>query len=244
MTPKPISLLIVDDHPMIRDGLSAMVRAEPAFSLAGQAGNGNQAVELYRKLRPDIVLMDLRMPECSGVRATKRIRVMNPKARIVILTSFDAEEDIFTALQAGAHGYILKDACREDLIRCIWLAAQGKRTLPPHVAAKLAERIDRNQLSQRELHILRFVALGKSNKLIGVAANVSEGTVKFHVKNILAKLGAANRIEAVNIASRRGLLQVEGRWVDYKDPLEEVLAHSDLEGRVLADYEDAVPNPQ
>jgi two-component system, NarL family, response regulator len=209
MSAQPLRVLIADDHPMIRDGLAAMIDSEPRFRLVGQAANGDEAVQTYRRVRADVVLLDLRMPECSGLEAVERILEIDPAAQIVILTSFDGEEDIFRSLRAGARSYVLKDASRAELVHCIHLAAQGKRYLPQSVAARLADRIDRDQLSQREIDVLRRLAAGDSNKVIGAAMRISESTVKYHVKNILGKLKAANRLQAVNTAVARGMLKLD-----------------------------------
>jgi DNA-binding NarL/FixJ family response regulator len=206
MTARKISVAIADDHPLIRAGLAAVIQLEPRFQLVGEAADGNETVEAYRRLRPDVMLVDLRMPGCTGVEAIKRIRDLDPRAHIVILSSFDGEEDIYRALRAGARSYILKDACRADLIDCIALAAQGRRWLSASVSSKLADRMARDGLTSREVGILRLIAAGKSNKLVGVAVGISETTVKFHVGNILAKLQASSRIEAVYTATRRGIL--------------------------------------
>jgi DNA-binding NarL/FixJ family response regulator len=208
MSAPPLAILIADDHPMILDGLAAMIDSEPRFRLVGQASNGNEALQEYRRLRPDVVLLDLRMPECSGVDAVERILETDRSARIVILTSFDGEEDIFRSLRAGARSYLLKDASRADLVHCILLTAQGKRYLPESVAAKIADRNDRDQLSERETQVLQRLARGDSNKVIGVAMQISETTVKFHVGNILGKLRACNRLQAVNTALARGVLKL------------------------------------
>jgi DNA-binding NarL/FixJ family response regulator len=208
MGTRRITILIADDHPMIRDGLASLINSETRFRLVGQASNGREAVQAYKRLRPDVVLLDLRMPECGGLEAVERILQVSPSAQIVILTSFDGEEDIFRSLRAGARSYLLKDASRSDLVNCILLAAQGKRYLPESVAARLADRIDRDQLSQREIDVLRRLAVGDRNKVIGAAMKISESTVKFHVKNILAKLNADNRLQAVNTAISRGVLSL------------------------------------
>lgn len=207
MSGRPLTVLIADDHPMIRNGLAAMIESERGFRLVAQAANGNEAIQEYERVRPDVVLLDLRMPECSGIDAIERILEIDRSAQIVILTSFDGEEDIFCCLRAGARSYLLKDASKEDLIHCILLASQGKRYLPESVAAKLADRIDRDQLSQREIEVLRRLAAADSNKVIARALQISETTVKFHVRNILGKLKARNRLQAVSTALGRGALK-------------------------------------
>jgi two-component system, NarL family, response regulator len=204
-----LSVLIVDDHPMIRAGLAATISSDSRFVVGGEASNGTQAIALFHRVRPDIVLMDLQMPDCGGIEAIEGIRIADPVARIVILTSFDAEEDIFRGLRAGALAYVLKDAPREELLHSIELAAHGARYLPPNVSAKLADRLDHCPLSKRELQILQLLSQGLSNKRIGLVTNVAESTVKFHVKNILEKLCVTNRGEAVSVACRRGILKFD-----------------------------------
>jgi two-component system NarL family response regulator len=161
------------------------------------------------RLRPDIVLMDLHMPKKSGVQAIEAIRAFDRHALIVILTSFGGEEDIYSGLRAGAKAYMLKDASAQQVIDCILTVADGRKYLPPEVAAKLAERMDESELSGREREILALVALGKSNKQVARLASITEGTVKFHVNNILSKLGVASRTEAVAVAARRGIARFE-----------------------------------
>jgi two-component system, NarL family, response regulator len=206
---KQLSILIADDHPMILAGVAAVIGSEGRLSVAGQASNGKQAIDLFCNLRPDVVLLDLRMPECSGLEAIEGILAIDPQARIVILSSFDGEEDVFNALQAGAKAYVLKDASKEELVDALLLAAEGRRSLAPRLTARLLDRLDREPLSNRELEILQLVARGKSNKVIGAATRVTESTIKFHVTNIMEKLGASNRMHAVNIACNRGILRLE-----------------------------------
>lgn len=212
MTVERFSILIADDHPMILDGLIAMINTERRLAFIAAALNGQQAIDLFRELRPDIVLVDLCMPACGGVEAIEQIRLIDPTACIVIMTSFAGEEDIVLGLCAGASAYVLKDAPREQVVSCILHAAQGKKSPPVRVSAKRMNRMDGFALSMRELEILRLMAVGKSNKHIGLAASVTEGTVKYHVKNILAKLSVSNRTEAVNVAIRRGLVKLDGPW--------------------------------
>jgi two-component system NarL family response regulator len=207
--PGMLSILIADDHPLMRMGLAHMIEQDSRFALAGEAQDGCEAVELYMRLRPDIVLMDLHMPKKSGVQAIEAIRAFDRHALIVILTSFGGEEDIYSGLRAGAKAYMLKDASAQQVIDCILTVADGRKYLPPEVAAKLAERMDESELSGREREILALVALGKSNKQVARLASITEGTVKFHVNNILSKLGVASRTEAVAVAARRGIARFE-----------------------------------
>jgi DNA-binding NarL/FixJ family response regulator len=204
----PISLLIADDHPLILAGLASLIKAIDEFTLLGQARNGREALDCYTRLRPDVVLIDLNMPEMNGVEAIEAIRALNPEAAIVILTTYQSEEDVYRGLRAGARGYLLKDSGFDQLIACIRTVAQGQKYLPAEVACKLAERIETNKLSKRELDILRHLATGLSNKMIARQAGIEVGTVKFHVNNILSKLNASSRTEAATVAARRGLLQL------------------------------------
>jgi DNA-binding NarL/FixJ family response regulator len=203
-------VLIADDHPIVRMGLASMVSAQPGLCTVGQADSGEAAVQQYRQLRPDLVLMDLRMPGLDGVAAIEAIRAFDPAARIVVLTTFDGEEDIFRALRAGAKAYLLKDAPHEQIIDCIQAVMRGQRYLPPHVALKLADRMEGEALSRRELEVLRQMATGKSNKEIARVTSITEGTVKFHVTAVMAKLNAKSRTEAVTVALYRGLISVKG----------------------------------
>jgi DNA-binding NarL/FixJ family response regulator len=207
-TDAAISVLIADDHAMIRLGLAAMVGQDPRFRLVGTAADGHEATELFRSLIPDVVLMDMRMPRVSGLEAIERIRSIDPTARIVILSSFDGEEDIFSALRAGAKAYLLKDSGSKTIVDCLMAVAAGKKVVPPEVASKLADRMESATLSRRETEILDLMSTGKSNKGIARAAAITEGTVKFHVNNILAKLRVAGRTEAVTVAIRRGIVKL------------------------------------
>ncbi|SEN15558.1 two component transcriptional regulator, LuxR family [Duganella sp. CF517] len=202
------SILIADDHPLILAGLSALINSMPEFRLVAQAANGLQAVALYRQHRPDVVVMDLSMPEMHGVDAIGHIRAGDAQARIIILTTYQGDEDVYRGLQAGAMAYLLKDSGSEQLAKCIKAVAAGHKFLPAEVAGKLAERAETTRLSRRELEILAHLATGKSNKMIARSAAIEVGTVKFHVNNILAKLNVASRTEAATVAARRGLLSV------------------------------------
>ena len=202
----PITLLIADDHPLILAGLASLINSMPQFQLLAQADNGARAVELYRQHRPQVVIMDLSMPVMHGLDAIGNILAFDAAARIVILTTYQGDEDVHRGLRAGARGYLLKDSGAEQLVACIEAVAQGQRFLPPEVASKLAERTEVGQLSPRELEILAHLATGKSNKMIARSAAIEVGTVKFHVNNILAKLNVGSRTEAATVASRRGLL--------------------------------------
>lgn len=204
----PISILIADDHPLILAGLSSLLNAMPEFRLVAQASDGAQAVALYRQHRPDVAILDLSMPLLNGVEAIEQIRGFDASASIVILTTYQGDEDVYRGLQAGAKAYLLKDGASAQLVDCLRTVASGKQYLPAAVAIKLAERKASSQLSRRELDILAHLATGKSNKMIARSADIEVGTVKFHVNNILAKLNVASRTEAATVAARRGLLSV------------------------------------
>ncbi|MDQ4626181.1 response regulator transcription factor [Janthinobacterium lividum] len=202
----PITLLIADDHPLILAGLASLIASLPGLLLLGQAGTGSAAVELYRQLRPDVVLMDLNMPEMHGVEAIERICADDAQAKIVILTTYQGEDSVHRALRAGARGYLLKDSGFLQLTQCIRQVAAGRHYLPPELAAQQAGRIEANRLSKREHDILLHLSAGKSNKMIARSAGIEVGTVKFHVNNILTKLNVSSRTEAATVAARRGLL--------------------------------------
>ena len=203
-----IGVLIADDHSVVREGLVSLIRRKPDMAVVGEASNGRQAVDLWKQLRPDVTLLDLRMPELDGVAAIKEIRAHNENARIIVLTTFDGDEDIYRAIQAGAKGYLLKDVPREALMDSIRRVQAGETCVSVHLAAKLAERVSGESLSAREVDVLKLMAQGKSNKEIGSALFISEGTVKSHVKAIFAKMNVISRTEAVATATRRGLIQL------------------------------------
>jgi two-component system, NarL family, response regulator len=204
-----IRILIVDDHPVVRDGLAAMIERLDDMTVIGEAANGREALDLFRIHRPDVTLMDLRMPEMDGVEAIRAIRSEAPHARILVLTTYGGDEEIYRALQAGAQGYSLKDVGREEMLAAIRIVHAGGKHIPPAVAAKLAEQISRVELTSRELEVLGLMAEGKSNREIAAALFIVEGTVKTHVTNILLKLSAQDRTQAVTIALKRGILHLE-----------------------------------
>ncbi len=204
----PIRILIADDHNVLRDGLAAIIRQEIDLDVVGEVGDGRQAVEQWKKQRPDVTLMDLRMPGLDGVNAIYEIRAADPGARIIVLTTFDGDEDIYRGLRAGAKSYLLKDVRREELFQCIREVHAGRTFIPPAIAAKLAERLPGDELSPRELEVLRLLAEGKPNKLIGVALSITEVTVKSHVQSLFKKLNVLSRTEAIAVANRRGLLHL------------------------------------
>lgn len=205
--PERIRLLVVDDHPVVRKGLVEILRGEPTFEVAGEAASGREAIVQYEALRPDVVLMDLLMPGIGGVEAIEAIRRLDPGARVVIMTAIDGEEDIYRGLRAGAKGYLLKDAPDAEVIDAVNVTMRGLRYLARNVAAKLADHLDNEKLSDREVQILDWMATGLSNKGIAREAGITEGTVKFHVNHILSKLGCASRTEAVATAMKRGLIR-------------------------------------
>lgn len=204
-----LRVIIADDHPIVREGLHAVVSDQPDMIVVGQAATGAEAVDLALSLRPDVVLLDLRMPEQNGVDAIAAIRAGWPEARVLVLTTYDGDEDIYRALQAGAQAYLLKDTPRAELLEAIRAVARGQKRIPPEVAARLVQRIGGPTLTEREVDVLRLMAKGGSNKDIGAALHISEGTVKFHVNNILGKLGVDDRTQAVTIALQRGIIHLE-----------------------------------
>jgi DNA-binding NarL/FixJ family response regulator len=209
---KSISILIADDHTMVRSGLAATIGQDPRFRIVGAAANGRAALELFQSLLPDLVLMDINMPHLSGVQATEQIRNIDPAARIVILTSYDDEEDICQGLRAGARGYLLKDSSADEIIECLLAVHGGRKFIPQVIATKLAEHMDFTPLSNREKDILELISAGKSNKRIARSAGISEGTVKFHVNNILSKLRVSSRTEAVTVALKRGMVKMNSSY--------------------------------
>ncbi|MGE0825441.1 MAG: response regulator [Candidatus Binatia bacterium] len=202
----PIRILIVDDHPVVREGVAALIERHQDMMVVGAGGNGREAIDLFRRLTPDVTLLDLRMPEMNGVAVITAIREFAPSARIIVLTTYDRDEDIYRGLKAGAKAYLLKETAPQELIETIRAVHAGQTKIPPDVAAKLAERMTGPELTQRELDVLELLMAGKSNKEIAAALFISEGTVKTHVNNILGKLGASDRTQAVTTALKRGLV--------------------------------------
>jgi DNA-binding NarL/FixJ family response regulator len=203
-----IRILTVDDHPLLRDGIAAMFDRQEDMTLVGQACDGREAIEYFRRLRPDVTLMDLRMPGMSGIEAIVAIRAEFPGARIIVLTTYAGDAQAAAALKAGAVGYLLKNMVRKELIDTIHAVHSGKRRVPPEIATEIAEHFADDALTERELQVLKRVAAGKSNKLIAAELDISEGTVKTHMKNILPKLDASDRTHAVTIALKRGILEL------------------------------------
>ena len=203
-----IRIVVADDHPVVRDGVVAMLSTESGFAVVGQAGTGAEAIERASSIRPDVMLLDLEMPGMDGVETIRRLRDVAPDTRVVVFTAFDRDEQIVGALRAGAQGYILKGAPRQELFHAIRVVHAGGSLLEPVVASKLLRQVrhDVDALTGRELEVLRLLARGASNKSIGKELFISERTVKFHVSALLAKLGASNRTEAVALARERGLI--------------------------------------
>lgn len=207
-SPQPLRILLVDDHALLRAGLASVLSAQPGFVVCGEATDGEAAVLRYEELRPDVTLMDLQMPALDGVGAITKIRARHPDACILVLTTFDTDDDIERALRAGARGYLLKDAAVSELTSAIREVNAGRTRVAPAVAAKLADRMTQVQLTMRELTVLRLLADGKTNKEMGAALSIAEGTVKVHLTHLFEKLGVSNRTEAMAAAARRGLVRM------------------------------------
>ncbi|HEY7498219.1 MAG TPA: response regulator transcription factor [Vicinamibacterales bacterium] len=204
-----LRIMLVDDHYLVRVGLRSIIALEPDMMVCAEASSGEQAKALFRAHRPDVTLMDLRLPGMGGTDTVHAIRLEFPDARIVMISTYVGDEEIYRALQAGAMAYLPKSVQREELTNAIRKAAAGQRHIPAEVAARLAERVTRSQLSGRELEVLRLLVGGRRNREIAGALVISEGTVKLHVSSILGKLGAADRTEAVTVALQRGIVQLE-----------------------------------
>jgi len=203
---KQIRIMTVDDHPLLREGIAAVLHDEPDMVLVAEATNGDDAIRSFRQYRPDVTLMDIQMPGINGIEAMTAIRTEFPSARFIVLTTYQGDVQALRALKAGASGYLLKSMLRKELLETIRIVDSGKRRIPPEVAAELADHVADDALSEREVEILRRVASGNSNKLIAAQLDISEATVKGHMKNILSKLGANDRTHAVTIAIKRGII--------------------------------------
>lgn len=208
MTDAPIRILVVDDHPVLRDGVAALLENQTDMVLAGEAGNGSEAVERFRQLRPDVTLMDLQMPGMNGVEAIGEIRAVDPHARIIVLTTYAGDVQAVRALKAGAAGYLLKGSLRTELIDAIHDVHRGQRHVHREVAGEIAMHVADEPLSEREVAILRLVSVGQANKQIASKLGLSEETVKGHLKSIFAKLDVADRTHAVTMAVRRGIIEL------------------------------------
>ena len=205
---QPIRILVVEDHNVVRQGLVALLNTVPDMEVVKEASNGLQAVELFRQYQPDVTLMDLRLPVMSGVDAIRQIRSEFSSARIIVLTTFDGDEDIYRALQAGARGYLLKDMFGDELMESIRAVHAGKSQIPAAIAQRLAERVSAPDLTTREMDVLRQIVAGKSNKEIGRDLFISEATVKTHVNSLLNKLCVSDRTQAATTALQRGLVHL------------------------------------
>ena len=206
---RPVRLLVVDDHHIVRQGLIALLSTVPEMEVVAEASDGKQALELYRRHQPDVTLMDLRMNSMNGVETTRAIRAEFPNARIIVLTTFDGDEDIYRALQAGARGYLLKGMDTEELLAAIRTVHSGKSRIPAPVAERLAERMNAPALTERETEVLRLIVGGNSNKEIAAALFISEATVKTHINSLLSKLGVTDRTQAATTALQRGIVHLD-----------------------------------
>ena len=208
-TEDAIRILIVEDHQVVRQGFVALLRMVGGMDVIAEASSGAQAIELYRLHKPDVTLMDLRMPGMGGVETITAIRAEFPDARVIVLTTFDGDEDIYRAIQAGARGYLLKGMGIDELVEAIETVHRGRSKIPAAIAERLAERLSGNALTERETEVLKTIALGKSNKEIASALFISEATVKTHINNLLSKLGATDRTQAARIAQQRGIVHLD-----------------------------------
>jgi two-component system NarL family response regulator len=203
------SVLVVDDHALLRTGVANIINQEPDLQVVAEAGSGVEAVEAYERYHPDVMLLDLRMPVMEGVEVVRRVRERDAHARVIVLTTYDTDDEIARALKAGAKAYVLKDISADDLVGCIRTVLAGKTYLAPAAAAKLAEGVTRVQLTPREMTTLRLMADGKANKAIARELRISERTVKTHLGHLFEKLGVTSRTEAIKVAMRRGLVRFE-----------------------------------
>jgi DNA-binding NarL/FixJ family response regulator len=203
-----IRVFCVDDHPLLREGIAAIINSQPDMLLAAEAATGCEAIQKYQQHQPDVTLMDLRMPDMSGIDALIAIRTKFPEARIIMLTTFEGDVEVQRALEAGARGYLLKSMPPKELIEAIRQVYVGKKRIPPELAAQLAEHLGDESLTEREVEVLRHVAGGNRNRDIAEQLFISEETVKVHIKHIMEKLGASDRTQAVAIAVRRGIIQL------------------------------------
>ena len=210
MTFQPIRLLVADDHPLVLRGFASILGGRRDIVVVATATGGREAVSLYKEHRPDVALLDLRMPDMTGLEALQQIRAFDPAARILILSTFDGDEDVITALRSGARAYVLKDTSPEELIAAVLRVAAGQRYIPPGIAGKLANHLEDSILTPRETDVLLLAARGEKNKQIASHLGITEGTVKGYFNNILVKLGAKDRTEAVTSGLRRGIIRMDG----------------------------------
>lgn len=206
--PKPIRIALVDDHPILRQGIAALISDQPDLQLVGQASNGLEAIEQFRLHRPDVMLMDLQMPGMNGIDAMSAIRGEFPDARFVVLTTYTGDVQIVRALKAGARAYLLKSLLHRELLDTIRSVHAGNKRIPPEIAAELADHAADDQLTAREIEVLRLIAAGSANKIVADHLSITEETVKAHVKNILSKLDANDRTHAVTIGLKRGIIEL------------------------------------
>jgi DNA-binding NarL/FixJ family response regulator len=209
MTKEKIRVLVVEDHNVVRQGLVALLNVAEGLEVVGEAADGAEAIAQYRKFRPDITLVDLRLPRMSGVDVIQRVRMESPQARFIVLTTYDGDEDIYRALKAGAKAYLLKGMTSEELISTIRVVHEGKSHIPPAIAERLAERMGAEELTPREFDVLEQIVYGKSNKEIAAELDVSEATVKTHINSLLSKLGVTDRTQAATAAIQRGIVPLE-----------------------------------
>ena len=203
-----IRVFSVDDHPLLREGIAAIINNQPDMEIVAQAATGSEAIQMFGEYQPDVTLMDLRLPDMSGIDALIAIRAAFPEARVIMLTTFEGDVDIRRSLEAGARGYMLKNMPPKELVQVIRQVHAGKKRIPAEVAAHLAEYVGDDALTEREIDVLRYVASGNRNREIGERLFISEETVKVHIKHIMEKLGASDRTQAVAIAVRRGIIQL------------------------------------
>jgi DNA-binding NarL/FixJ family response regulator len=207
-TPKPIRIVLVDDHPLLRQGIAALVADQSDMQLIAEASNGREAIEQFRIHRPDVLLMDLQMPDMNGIDAMIAIRTEFPEARFIVLTTYAGDVQIIRALKAGARAYLLKSLLHRELLETIRTVHAGQKRIPPEIAAELADHAADDSLTPREIEVLRLIAAGSANKIVGDRLSITEETVKAHVKSILSKLSANDRTHAVTIALKRGIIQL------------------------------------
>jgi DNA-binding NarL/FixJ family response regulator len=203
-----VRILAVDDHPLLREGIAALIRNEPDMELVAEASNGREAIEQFRKVQPDVTLMDVQMPDMSGIDALIAIREEAPKAKIIVLTTYGGDALAMRAMKAGAQAYVLKGLVRKDLLETIRAVNRGQKRIHPDVAVELAQHSGESTLTAREIEVLSLVAAGNSNKRIAASLNITEDTAKGHLKSILAKLGASDRTRAVTLALKRGIIEL------------------------------------
>ncbi len=209
LTARPVRVLLVDDHSILREGLAALLGRDARIAVVAQASGGEEALALFAQHAPDVSLVDLRMSPMDGIELTKKLRELDPTSRVILLTTYDTDDEIFRGLRAGAASYLLKDVPFDSLVHTIWEVFSGRHCISPAIAAKLAQHVGQEELTARQLDVLRCLAKGMSNVEIGTSLYISEGTVKAHVKAILRKLAVRDRTQAVSIAMKRGLVRSE-----------------------------------